>query len=107
MKIAFHHDGVYTVAYELLELKDMSPLETGTFITFKLGISIRHPKDSPNRKIGNAVAEGRLDIKNFEILDLCDTHEGVQLLAISGNLALSFFKYHKNKNFYLMSTSLC
>jgi len=104
MKTVFFHENELTIAYELDFIDSINYPSAGQKFNFNFGISIKHPKDSPNRKIGNSVAEGRKTIVELEVSTVTIGHDGnIMLWATDSERKFKFYfeKKRNNKNFYL------
>jgi hypothetical protein len=104
MKTVFFHENELTIAYELDFIDPVNYPSAGENFDFTFGISVRHPKDSPNRKIGNSVAEGRKSSMELTVSSVTLGHEGnIMLWATDSDKKIKFFfeKKRNNRNFYL------
>ena len=104
MKTVFFHENELTIAYELDFIDAINYPSAGQTFNFVFGISVRHPKDCPNRKIGNFVAEGRKSSVELTVSNVTLGHDGnIMLWATDSDKKFKFFfeKKKTNKNFYL------
>jgi hypothetical protein len=103
MKVVFFHDNELTIAYDLEILDGVYEFKKNQDIVINLGISVKHPKDSPNRKLGNEVAAGRMNPVTMTITDISQIQNGeVLFFAKTKGTIFVFEKKSKNKNFYLV-----
>jgi hypothetical protein len=104
MKTVFFHENELTIAYDLDFIDPINYPSMGETFIFNFGHSLRHPKDSPNRKIGNSVAEGRKEAMELTVSSITLGHEGnIMLWATDAERKFKFFfeKKKDNRNFYL------
>jgi hypothetical protein len=104
MKIVYYHKDDRTVAYDLDTVNPSMPLLKNEVFNFEIGSAKRHPKDPPNRKIGNAVAAGRIQTCEMIVSDISEGRDGVSIILKDfyyPNCRIFLFKHHDNKNFYI------
>lgn len=101
MKTVFFHEDDVTIAYSLDELKASNDFQKDQGILMHLGVAKRHPKDPPNRKIGNSVAAGRMYYCHYTIVNISELVGGVSMLLKNDKVTISLFKNHENQNFYI------
>lgn len=108
MKIAYYHEKDLTLAYDLDSLEGSYGFLKNEWVDVNIGSATRHPKDPPNRKIGNQVALGRISTCSMRVHEVSELPEGVYLIlkTMLGELTLYCFKPHENKNFYIRGYDL-
>lgn len=104
MRIVYFHEDNTTIAYNLDSINPQIPLLKNEVFNLEIGSAKRHPKDPPNRKIGNAVAAGRIQTCEMTVRDISEGRDGVSIILKDfyyPNVRVFLFKRHDSKNFYV------
>jgi hypothetical protein len=108
MKIAYFHEDEITLAYDVDDLDGKINFEIGKDFELTIGCTVKHPKDPPNRKVGNQIAASRIISKVFTVIDLIYLQNGdAVLVAKCDSLILTAVKRNINKNFYINTAMKC
>lgn len=108
MRLVYFHEDDGTLAYNLDDINPTAHFIKGQVVQINIGASRRHPKDPPNRKIGNVVAAGRLGLLSTVVHDISEGRDGVQILLgeQDSKVRIVLFKRHENKNFYIVGFNI-
>jgi hypothetical protein len=109
MKIVYYHEDTRTIAYDLDSINPNTPLVKNEVFNLEIGSAKRHPKDPPNRKIGNVVAAGRIQTCEMVVASISEGRDGVAILLRDfyyPNVRVFLFKQHTSKNFYITGVDI-